>query len=191
MEKKVKFLEGKEHKEDFSELDLDLNANKSHEDPEPEIFATELAYTVTINNSFNTLENLEDELGKKVIHDIPETDPVDKADEELSKTDQTRNFGTVITKDQVYTNFNDNPEAEHEENEIDFNDKYEATDKEKDDNANDNPETRCISDGAVDDNQEDFIGPKPPPLKNQEEKDAFLKEMFAKVDKALENFWPS
>ena len=113
-----------------------------------------------------------------------------KSSEELSKSDQPRNFGTEITKDKD-SNFNENPEAEFEEKEIDLNDNFEAKDKEKDNNANDNPETQSISDEVVDDNHEDFKGSTLPPLKNLKEKDAFLKDMFAKVDKALENFWPS
>ena len=75
MEKKLKCFKGNEAKGELTELDLDLNANKSHEEPEPEISATELAYSVTVDNSFNTLANLEDEVGKKVIYDKPKSRP--------------------------------------------------------------------------------------------------------------------
>ena len=70
-----------------------MNGNKSHEEPEPETFDTELAYTVTVKNSFNTLENLEDELGKEVIHDKPEIDPVDEEEKTESKSKSASSSG--------------------------------------------------------------------------------------------------
>lgn len=83
MEQKLNCFEGREHKGELTELDLDLNANKSHEEPELEISATEIAYSVTVDNSFNILDNLEDELGRKVIHDIPKIDPVDEEEKAI------------------------------------------------------------------------------------------------------------
>ena len=83
MEKKLKCLKGNEAKGELTEIDLDLNANKSHEEPEPEISATELAYSVTVDNSFNNVANLEDEDGKKVIHDIPKKYPVDEEEKAI------------------------------------------------------------------------------------------------------------
>ena len=60
----------------------------------------------------------------------------------------------------------------------------------KDANSNDSPETKNDNPEVVDESHEDFIGPKLPPLMSQEEKDAFLEEIFAKVDKTLKNMWP-